>query len=138
MRYWDNMREAHSGKYLGFPMTIGRAKNQVFGYLMSNTSSKLQGWKQKLLRYIHYVSWLCLHTLCPALKYPKVCAKPLVLESQGTGGVVGNLKKKYIGLGGVNFQRSKGNGGWVLETWKPPIWLCLQNKFGELLLIQIC
>ena len=45
----DNMREAHSGKYLGLPMTIGRAKKQVFGYLLSNISSKLQGWKQKLL-----------------------------------------------------------------------------------------
>ncbi|XP_071912212.1 uncharacterized protein [Coffea arabica] len=45
----DNMREAHSGKYLGLPMTIGRAKNQVFGYLISNICSKLQGWKQKLL-----------------------------------------------------------------------------------------
>ncbi|XP_071926080.1 uncharacterized protein [Coffea arabica] len=39
----DNMREAQSGKYLGLPMTFGRAKNQVFGYLNSKISSKLQG-----------------------------------------------------------------------------------------------
>ncbi|XP_071917223.1 uncharacterized protein [Coffea arabica] len=45
----DNMKEAHSGKYLGLPMTIGRDKNQVFGFLMNNINSKLQGWKQKLL-----------------------------------------------------------------------------------------
>ncbi|XP_071933588.1 uncharacterized mitochondrial protein AtMg00310-like [Coffea arabica] len=43
------MREAHSGKYLGLPMTIGRAKNQVFGYLKDKVNSKLQGWKHKML-----------------------------------------------------------------------------------------
>nr|XP_027120381.1 uncharacterized protein LOC113737334 [Coffea arabica] len=45
----DNMKEANSGKYLGLPMTIGRDKNQVFGFLMNNIISKLQSWKQKLL-----------------------------------------------------------------------------------------
>ncbi|XP_071923058.1 uncharacterized protein [Coffea arabica] len=44
-----NMREASSGKYLGLPMTIGRAKNQVFGVLKSIIISKLQGWKHKVL-----------------------------------------------------------------------------------------
>nr|XP_027090317.1 uncharacterized protein LOC113711350 [Coffea arabica] len=39
----DNMREAQSGKYLGLPMTIGRDKNQVFGYLKDKINSKLQG-----------------------------------------------------------------------------------------------
>ncbi|XP_027155460.1 uncharacterized protein LOC113766368 [Coffea eugenioides] len=45
----DNMREAQSGKYLGLPMTIGRAKKQVFGYLKDKINSKLQGWKHKML-----------------------------------------------------------------------------------------
>ena len=45
----DSMMEAHSGKYLGLPMTIGRSKNQVFGYLKSKINSKIQGWKQKTL-----------------------------------------------------------------------------------------
>ena len=45
----DSMREAHSGKYLGLPMTIGRSKNQMFGYLKSKINSKMQGWKQKTL-----------------------------------------------------------------------------------------
>ena len=43
------MRAASSGKYLGLPMTIGRAKNQVFGSLKSTIISKLQGWKHKVL-----------------------------------------------------------------------------------------
>ena len=45
----DNMKQATSGKYLGLPMTIGRAKNLVFGNIKCKVNSKLQRWKQKLL-----------------------------------------------------------------------------------------
>ncbi|XP_071939027.1 uncharacterized mitochondrial protein AtMg00310-like [Coffea arabica] len=45
----DNMKEAVNGTYLGLPMAIGRSKAQVFGFVKNKISSKLQGWKQRLL-----------------------------------------------------------------------------------------
>nr|XP_027071698.1 uncharacterized protein LOC113696490 [Coffea arabica] len=43
-----NMRAASSGKYLGLPMTIGRAKNQVFGFWWGG-----DGLENK----VHWVRW---------------------------------------------------------------------------------
>ncbi|XP_027166343.1 uncharacterized protein LOC113766338 [Coffea eugenioides] len=45
----DNMKEAVNGTYLGLPMAIGRSKAQVFAFVKNKISSKLQGWKQRLL-----------------------------------------------------------------------------------------
>lgn len=37
------MKKACNGRNLGLPMVIGKSKNQVFGFLKSCVTSKLQG-----------------------------------------------------------------------------------------------
>ncbi|KAL3506894.1 hypothetical protein ACH5RR_032276 [Cinchona calisaya] len=44
-----NVRKVTQGKYLGLPMVITRSKHQVFGAAKERVSSKINGWKSKLL-----------------------------------------------------------------------------------------
>jgi hypothetical protein len=41
----------HFSKYLGQPTFIGRAKSQVFSYILDRVGKKLKGWKEKNLSF---------------------------------------------------------------------------------------
>ncbi|KAL3504139.1 hypothetical protein ACH5RR_033980 [Cinchona calisaya] len=42
----------HQGKYLGFPLVIGRSKKQVFNFIKDRLEGRIKGWKRKLLSAI--------------------------------------------------------------------------------------
>nr|XP_027103245.1 uncharacterized protein LOC113724555 [Coffea arabica] len=113
----DNMREAQSGKYLGLPMTIGRAKNQVFGYLKNKIHSKLQDWKHKMLSQggkeilIKSVIMTMPNYIMSCFKLPKCMCKEISARIARFWWGVGKVITKCIGSDGVSFQKSKGEGG---------------------------
>jgi hypothetical protein len=42
-------QQAHSDKYLGLPVYVGRSRSKMFEYLKDKVWKRIQGWKQKLL-----------------------------------------------------------------------------------------